>query len=88
MDEYLDPACYRCCQGGVPVAIKLTSMRFDIICFTGSTDKGKLVSQSAAKNLVPVIMELGGKCPIIIDESANLDFAAYKICSAKFQNAG
>jgi len=46
----------------------LTTLRFDLICFTGSTDKGKLVSQAAAKNLIPCIMELGGKCPAIIDK--------------------
>lgn len=87
-DNFLDSSCFRLCQGGVDVAIKLTSLRFDLICFTGSTEKGKLVSQAAAKNLVPVIMELGGKCPMIVDETADLGHAAMKICSGKFQNAG
>lgn len=62
----------------------LTSSKFDIICFTGSSEKGKLVAQVAAKNLIPCIMELGGKCPMIIDKSADLDYAANKILFAKF----
>ena len=88
VDKYLDNSCFRVCQGGPPVAIKLTSMPFDLICFTGSTEKGKLVSAAAGKNLVPVIMELGGKCPAIVDDNADFDYAAFKICAAKFQNAG
>jgi len=63
-------------------------MNFDKIVFTGSTEKGKLVAKVAAENLIPCILELGGKCPVIIDESADIDFAAMKIAAAKFQNAG
>ena len=70
------------------MCIKLTSSKFDIICFTGSTDKGKLVARAAAPNLVPCILELGGKCPLICDESTNYSFAAMKIMYGKFQNAG
>lgn len=47
-----------------------------------------MVAKVAAENLIPCILELGGKCPIIIDESADVDFAAMKIAAAKFQNAG
>lgn len=70
------------------MSISLTQQRFDQIIFTGSTDKGKLVAQSAAKNLVPCILELGGKCPLIVDETADLDYAAYKCIAYKYQNAG
>ena len=80
----MDTSCFKVCQGGPSVAIKLTSMQFDLICFTGSTEKGKLVSAAAGKNLVPVIMELGGKCPAIVDDNADFDYAAFKICAAKF----
>ena len=83
-DTFLDSSCYQLCQGGVDTAIKLTSLRWDLICFTGSPEKGKLVSQAAAKNLVPVIMELGGKCPFIVDKTADLGHAAMKICCGKF----
>jgi len=47
-----------------------------LIIFTGSTEKGKLVAEAAAKNLVPCILELGGKSPIVIDEGCDLDWAA------------
>jgi aldehyde dehydrogenase (NAD+) len=42
-------------------------LKFDLIFFTGSTEKGKLVASAAAKNLVPCILELGGKSPVIVD---------------------
>ena len=48
----------------------------------------KLVAKAAADNLIPTILELGGKCPFIVDADADADFAAYKCASAKFQNAG
>jgi len=59
-----------------------------LICFTGSTEKGKLVAGSAAKNLVPCILELGGKSPTIVDEKADLEYACKKICLGRFINAG
>jgi len=64
---------YSCLEGGAEVAIELTSSKFDLIVFTGSPMKGKLVAASAAKNLVPCILELGGKCPFVVDKDANLD---------------
>jgi len=66
----------------------VTSYRFDQITFTGSSEKGKLVAANAALNLVPCILELGGKSPTIVDESANLDVAAKKIVFGRFSNAG
>ena len=59
-----------------------------MIIFTGSTEKGRLVAAAAAKNLVPCILELGGKCPSIIDESCNLDYSAGKIAAMAFMNSG
>lgn len=70
------------------MAIKLTSMRFDLFIFTGSTQKGKLVAQSAGKNLVPCILELGGKSPCIIDKTCDANFAAKKALIAKTANMG
>ena len=88
MNKYLDTRCIRVIQGGADVCIELTKSKFDIICFTGSTEKGRLVAKAAADNLVPCILELGGKCPFIVDSSADLDYAAHKIVFGKFQNAG
>lgn len=56
--------------------MKLTSMKFDLIAFTGGSEIGKLVGQAAAKNLVPCVLELGGINTCIVDESANVDYAA------------
>jgi aldehyde dehydrogenase (NAD+) len=84
VQKYLDNDCYRVILGDVNVSIQIGKYPFDLICFTGSTEKGKLVAKVAAENLIPCILELGGKCPMIIDESADVDFAAMKAVAAKF----
>ncbi len=68
--------------------IQLLAHRFDYIFFTGSTAIGKKIMAAAAKHLTPLTLELGGKSPCIIDETANLDFAARRIIWAKMMNAG
>lgn len=70
------------------MAIRATSSPVDLIIFTGSTEKGKLVAAAAAKNLVPCILELGGKSPAVVDKSADLEFAAMKLASGGFLNHG
>jgi aldehyde dehydrogenase (NAD+) len=84
----MDSGSYICLEGQVQVAKALSATKFDCICFTGSSEKGKLVAAAAGKNLVPCILELGGKSPAIVDESANLEHAAKKIVFGKFLNAG
>lgn len=75
-------------EGGVDVTQKLLSQRWDYIFFTGSIAVGKIVAKAAAENLTPVTLELGGKSPCIIDETANLKLAAKRIVWGKFLNAG
>lgn len=75
-------------EGGIEVSKKLLSERWDYIFFTGSVAVGKIVAKAAAKNLTPVTLELGGKNPCIIDETANLKLAAKRIVWGKFVNAG
>jgi aldehyde dehydrogenase (NAD+) len=75
-------------EGKVEVAKILTQQKFDIICFTGSTETGRLVAIEAAKNLTPCILELGGKCPVIVDESADLESASKRIIFGKYLNCG
>lgn len=75
-------------QGGVDVSQKLLEKRWDYIFFTGSVAVGKIVAKAAAENLTPVTLELGGKNPCIIDETANLKLAAKRIVWGKFINAG
>lgn len=88
IDNFLDKDCFAVIEGGIDVAIEITKQPWDLICFTGSTQKGKLVAEAAAKNLVPCILELGGKCPVIVDISANIDLAARKIVFGRFTNSG
>ncbi len=75
-------------QGGIEVSQQLLSERWDYIFFTGSVAVGKIVAKAAAENLTPVTLELGGKNPCIIDETANLKLAAKRIVWGKFMNAG
>ncbi|CAA9196134.1 aldehyde dehydrogenase [Flavobacterium collinsii] len=75
-------------EGGVEVSNKLLAQRWDYIFFTGSVAVGKIVAKAAAENLTPVTLELGGKNPCIIDETANLKLAAKRIVWGKFINAG
>jgi len=75
-------------EGGVEVSQKMLEKRWDYIFFTGSVAVGKIVAKAAAENLTPVTLELGGKNPCIIDETANLKLAAKRIVWGKFVNAG
>ena len=75
-------------KGGVEVSQQLLAKRWDYIFFTGSVAVGKIVAKAAAENLTPVTLELGGKNPCIIDETANLKLAAKRIVWGKFVNAG
>lgn len=77
-----------CAEGGVENNTVLLRSRFDKIFFTGSTNVGKIVMRAAAENLVPVTLELGGKSPVIIGESAKLQIAYERIVWGKFMNAG
>lgn len=75
-------------QGGIETNQLLCQSAFDYIFFTGSPVVGKKIMEAASKNLVPVTLELGGKSPVIVDETANLDVAAARIIWGKTINAG
>ena len=75
-------------QGNRDVNKALLQERFDIIFFTGSPALGKIVMQEAAKKLTPVILELGGKSPCIVDKDADTKIAARRIAWGKTLNAG
>ncbi|EKT3957143.1 aldehyde dehydrogenase [Flavobacterium psychrophilum] len=74
--------------GGYTIAQDLLKKRWDYIFFTGSVTVGKIVAKAAAENLTPITLELGGKNPCIVDESANLQLAAKRIIWGKILNAG
>ena len=75
-------------QGGQDAAEALLRERFDTIFFTGSTKVGRGVMAAAARNLTPVTLELGGKCPCLVCSDAPLKVTARRIAWGKFMNAG
>jgi aldehyde dehydrogenase (NAD+) len=75
-------------EGDVETAQELLKMPFNHVFFTGSPEVGKIVMREAANNLASVTLELGGKNPTIVDETADLDEAASKIAWIKAMNAG
>lgn len=74
--------------GGSQANKELFDTKFDYIFFTGSKAVGKIVYEKAAENLTPVTLELGGKSPCIVDETANIALAAKRIVWGKFLNCG
>ena len=89
MLEEIYPAEYvSVIEGGREANQSLLSQKFDYIFFTGSVKVGKLVMESASHNLTPVSLELGGKSPCIVDETADLELAAKRIVWGKYINAG
>ena len=75
-------------EGGRAENQSLLEQEFDYIFFTGGTTVGKLVLQKAAEHFTPVTLEMGGKSPCIVDETANLKVAAKRIAFGKYLNCG
>lgn len=75
-------------EGGRDINQMLLDEKFDYIFFTGSPTVGKLVMEKASKNLIPITLELGGKSPCIIDETAKIDLAAKRVAWGKLLNSG
>lgn len=75
-------------EGGIPEAQQLLTQRWDYVFFTGSVPVGKIVAKAAAEYLTPVTLELGGKSPCIVDETAKIKLAARRIVWGKFINGG
>jgi aldehyde dehydrogenase (NAD+) len=77
--KYFDPGAVAAVPGGKEQNTELLKLPFDFIFFTGSTFVGKIVARAAAENLTPVLLELGGMNPALVDETANIPDAAKKI---------
>lgn len=88
MLSVFDPAYITTVLGGREQNQALLDQKFDFIFFTGSKAVGKVVEEKAAQHLCPVVLELGGKSPCIVDETANIEKAAKRITWGKFLNAG
>ena len=88
LQEYFPAGYIKLIQGGIAEAQALLEQPWDFIFFTGSQQVGQLVMTAAAKTLTPVLLELGGKSPCIVDSDANLRLAAARIAWGKYLNAG
>ncbi len=75
-------------DGAILITEMMNNFVFDHVFYTGSTTVGKIIYQMAAKNLVPVTLELGGKSPCIVESDADIKTAARRIALTKFSNAG
>ena len=87
-EKYLDTNFVKVFEGGPDVAIAINNLPLDYLCFTGSTRVGKIVAQAAAKNLTPCMLELGGKCPAIVDHDADIQYSSSKLAFSKTLNSG
>src|SRR6266576_449404 len=88
LPEYLDRKAFSVVLGAVPETTALLEQEWDHIFFTGGTTVAKIVMTAAAKNLTPVVLELGGKNPTIVHSSANLRVAARRIAFGRWINTG
>lgn len=88
LTESFDPRHVSCVLGGHEVADELLELKWDFIFFTGSTDVGRKVYQKAAAQLTPVCLELGGKNPCLVDQTADLKLAARRLVWGKLINTG
>ncbi|KAG0032403.1 aldehyde dehydrogenase 3, member A2 [Podila clonocystis] len=88
MEKYMDPQVVQVVNGAVEETSALLKERFDHIFYTGGTEVGRIVMVAAAKNLTPVTLELGGKCPVIVTEHTDIAKAAQAIAGTKTFNCG
>ncbi|MFS4745116.1 aldehyde dehydrogenase [Staphylococcus aureus] len=88
INETFDANYIEVIEGGIEETQTLIHLPFDYVFFTGSENVGKIVYQAASENLVPLTLEMGGKSPVIVDETANIKVASERICFGKFTNAG
>lgn len=88
IENTFDQAYIAVIEGGKEANQSLLENKFDLIFFAGSKDVGKIVMGKAAQNLTPVVLELGGKSPCIIDKTADIKMAGKRIAWGKGINAG
>ncbi len=88
LKDYLDRSAICVIEGGVEEGKALLEQRFDYIFYTGSQEIGQKVMLAAARHLTPLTLELGGKCPCIVEKDTDITVAGRRIVWAKFLNAG
>lgn len=88
LEHALDPSIFRGVAGAIPASTELLKLKFDKIMYTGNGVVGRIVSRAAAEHLTPVVLELGGKSPVIITRNADLRIAARRVLWGKQVNSG
>jgi aldehyde dehydrogenase (NAD+) len=86
--KYLDPAAIAVVEGGPEVGNACLRHKYGKIFFTGSTTLGKIIYKAAAETLTPVVLELGGKSPCVVDKDVDLDVCVKRVVVGRFMNAG
>ncbi|KAH1057470.1 hypothetical protein J1N35_035535 [Gossypium stocksii] len=82
--NYMDSSCIKVVEGAVPETTALLEQKWDKIMYTGNGRIARIVMAAAAKHLTPVVLELGGKCPVIVDSGINLQVATRRIIAGKW----
>ncbi|CAN1168890.1 Aldehyde dehydrogenase family 3 member I1, chloroplastic [Linum perenne] len=85
LPEYLDESAVTVIEGAIPETTALLEQQWDKILYTGSAKVGRIVMAAAAKHLTPVVLELGGKCPAVVDSNVDLEVAVRRIIAGKWQ---
>ncbi|PHH64089.1 hypothetical protein CDD81_4964 [Ophiocordyceps australis] len=88
VDEYLDPECYACLNGGLEETKYILDFKFDKIVFTGGKKTGTIIATKAAQTLTPTLLELGGQNPAFVTKNGDVKLAARRIMWQKCLNAG
>ncbi|XP_023953565.2 aldehyde dehydrogenase, dimeric NADP-preferring isoform X3 [Bicyclus anynana] len=88
LPKYLDNDAFVVVEGGPEETTELLKQKFDYIFYTGGTNVGRIVYAAATKNLTPVTLELGGKSPVFIDNTTDIEITAKRVLWGKFINAG
>uniref|UniRef100_F1KTN9 Aldehyde dehydrogenase n=1 Tax=Ascaris suum TaxID=6253 RepID=F1KTN9_ASCSU len=86
--KYFDPRYITVVNGGVDETTELLKERFDHILYTGCPAVGKIVMKAAATHLTPVTLELGGKCPVVVESDVDIKITAKRIAWGKWVNCG
>ncbi|KAF8878199.1 aldehyde dehydrogenase [Infundibulicybe gibba] len=86
--KYLDQSAYRVVQGAIPEITRVLELQWDHIFYTGNGHVARIIAAAAAKHLTPMTLELGGKSPVIVDDTCDIELAAKRILWGKINNAG
>ncbi|KAF9522163.1 aldehyde dehydrogenase [Crepidotus variabilis] len=86
--KYLEASAYKVILGAVPEITRVLELKWDHIFYTGNGRVARIISAAAAKHLTPTTLELGGKSPVLVDSSADIDISAKRILWGKVNNSG